>query len=314
MANKNRATLIGLVAILLWSSLVGSIKIVSENFGAIAGTALIYSIATILLFFIIGTPKIRDFPLRYLILGSLLFVSYELCFSLSISFSNNGRQAIEVSMLNYLWPTLTIISTILFNNQKTNLLIIPGSILPLIGISWVLGEEQGLSILSITENIKDNPLSYSLALIGAFIWAAYCIVTIKCANGENGVTLFFFLTALVLSIKYWLSEDEDTMIFSYSSIIYLLLAAISIGFGYASWNYGVLHGNVTILAGASYFIPIISAALSAFLLHTSLSLLFWQGSGMVCVGAILCWLSTRNIKKFIQKTKTIKNQNMRLRK
>lgn len=308
MANKNKATLIGLIAILLWSSLVGTIKIVSENFGAIAGTALIYSIATILLFFIIGAPKLRDFSRRYLIWGSLLFVSYELCFSLSISFSHNGQQAIEVSMLNYLWPTLTIISTILFNNQKTNLLIIPGGILPLIGISWVLSGEQEINIWLMIENVKDNPLSYSLALIGAFIWSAYCIVTIKCAKGKNEVTLFFFLTALVLWIKYCLS-DENTIIFSYSAIIFLLLAAISIGFGYASWNYGVLHGNVTILAGASYFIPIISAALSAFLLHTSLSLLFWQGTGMVCIGAILCWLSTRNSIKFVQKTKVINKQN-----
>ncbi len=31
------------------------------------------------------------------------------------------------------------------------------------------------------------------------------------------------------------------------------------GFGYAAWNVGILHGNVTLLAGASYFIPVLSA-------------------------------------------------------
>jgi drug/metabolite transporter (DMT)-like permease len=56
---------------------------------------------------------------------------------------------------------------------------------------------------------------------------------------------------------------------------------------------GILHGNVTILAGASYFIPVFSAALAMLLLRTPLSPAFWQGAAMVCGGAILCWLATR---------------------
>lgn len=150
------------------------------------------------------------------------------------------------------------------------------------------------------DNIKDNPLSYGLALTGSFIWAAYCMVTVKCANGKNGVTLFFFLTAFVLWIKYGVS-GENTMTFSYTAIIYLALAALAIGFGYAAWNFGVLHGNVTVLAGASYFIPILSAFLSAILLNTSLTFSFWQGTATVCIGAILCWLATRSKKQRLQK-------------
>ncbi|WP_392562387.1 aromatic amino acid DMT transporter YddG [Orbus sturtevantii] len=300
MTDKNKATLIGFIAIFLWSSIVGTIKIVSENFGAIGGLALIYSVATVLLFFIVGATKLRQLPRSYLIWGSLLFVLYELCFSLSIGLSHSGRQAIEVSMLNYLWPTLTILAAVLFNNQKANLLIIPGGILPLIGIGWVLGGEQGLDLSVMLNNVKDNPLSYGLALIGSFIWAAYCMVTIKCAKGKNGVTLFFFLTALVLWIKYFIA-GENTLIFNFTAVMYLILSAFAIGLGYAAWNYGVLHGNITILAGASYFIPILSASISALLLNTSLSFSFWQGTALVCLGAILCWLATRNSKVRVKK-------------
>lgn len=298
--SKNKATLIGLIAVLLWSSLVGTIRIVSENLGAIGGTAMIYSLAAVLLFFTIGLNRLKEFSLPYLMMGCILFVCYELCFSLSIGFSNNGQQAIEVSMLNYLWPTLTILFAILFNQQKANFLIIPGAILPIIGIGWVLGGEQGFDILSMFHNINDNPLSYCLALTGAFIWATYCIVTIKFAKGKNGVTLFFFMTAAVLWIKYLIS-GESTLIFNYQVIIYLLLAAAAIGFGYAAWNIGVLYGNVTILAGASYFIPIISASLSALLLNIPLSLTFWQGTAFVTLGAILCWIAIRGRKKTLQK-------------
>ena len=84
------------------------------------------------------------------------------------------------------------------------------------------------------------------------------------------------------------------MEFSLPAITYLVLAACAMGFGYAAWNVGILHGNVTVLAGASYFIPVFSAALAAMQLRTSLPLSFWQGAFMVCGGSILCWLATRN--------------------
>lgn len=293
--SKNKATLIGLMAVLLWSSLVGTIRIVSENLGAIGGTAMIYSLASILLLFTVGLNKMHKYSLPYLIAGGILFVSYELCFSLSIAFANNGQQAIEVSMLNYLWPTLTILSTILFNQQKANFLIIPGAVLPVIGIGWVLGGEQGFNVLSMLNNIKDNPLSYFLALIGACIWATYCLITVRFAKGKNAVTLFFLITAIILWAKY-LMTDESTLTWSYQAVIYLFLASAAIGFGYAAWNIGVLHGNVTLLTGASYFIPILSASLSALLLNTPLSLSFWQGTALVTLGAILCWLAIRGVK------------------
>ncbi len=292
MTSKRNATLIGLIAVLLWSSIVGLIRSVSESLGATGGAAMMYSVASVFLLISIGFPKISEFPRRYLIWGSLLFVSYELCLALSIGYSNTNRQAIEVGMVNYLWPALTMVAAILFNNQKSSWLVIPGFVIAILGICWVLGGEQGLDFASMLENIKDNPLSYGLAFIGALIWAAYCTVTARIANGKNGVTLFFMLTALVLWVKY-LVIGGAPMVFNLHAIIYLALAAAAMGFGYAAWNVGILHGNVTILAGASYFIPVFSAALAAIVLHTPLSMSFWQGAAMVCIGSVLCWLATR---------------------
>ena len=65
----NSATLIGLSAVFLWSSNVGLMRSVSQSFGAVAGAALIYTLATLILFFTIGLPKLKDVPKRYLCLG-----------------------------------------------------------------------------------------------------------------------------------------------------------------------------------------------------------------------------------------------------
>ncbi|CAG9172282.1 Aromatic amino acid exporter YddG [Cupriavidus laharis] len=292
MQSKRKATLIGLIAIVLWSSIVGLIRGVSESLGATGGAAMMYSAAFVLLWLTVGFVRLNAFPRRYLLWGSLLFVSYELCLSLSIGYANSGRQAIEVGMVNYLWPTFTMLSAIVFNRQKSNLLIVPGFLVAILGICQVLGGDQGLDIAGMAANVRDNPLSYGLAFSGALIWAAYCTVTSRIAGGKNGVTLFFLLTALALWIKYF-STDNAAMTFGYEAIVYLALAASAMGFGYAAWNVGILHGNVTILAGASYFIPVLSAVLAGLLLHTPLSLAFWKGASMVCAGSVLCWLATR---------------------
>jgi len=292
MKNRNRATVIGLIAIVLWSSIVALIRGVSEHWGATGGAAMIYSVASVFLLFTVGFPRIREFPRRYLLWGSLLFVAYELCLALSIGYANSGKQAIEVGMVNYLWPTFTMVAAILFNQQKSNLLVIPGFFLCMLGICWVLAGNQGLDLPGMLVHIQDNPVSYGLAFLGALIWAAYCTVTARIAEGNNGVTLFFILVAAALWMKY-LGAGGGAMAFSYHALLSLLLAAAAMGFGYAAWNIGILGGNVTVLAGASYFIPIFSSILSAVLLRTPLSVAFWQGASMVCAGSVLCWLATR---------------------
>jgi len=170
--------------------------------------------------------------------------------------------------------------------------IAPGFALAMLGIDWVLGGEQGLELQIMAHNVQLNPLSYGLAFSGALIWAAYCVVTARMAAGKNGVTLFFILVALTLWIQYGITGG-GMLSWNMASVLWLLAAAGAMGFGYAAWNVGILHGNMTVLAGASYFIPVFSAFLSAVMLAAPLPLSFWQGAGMVCAGSIMCWVATR---------------------
>lgn len=297
MNELTKGTFIGLTAIVLWSAIVALIKEVSNSFGAIGGSALIYTVAFLFLILSVGWVPLKRFPKNYLLLGGFLMVSYEICLALSIGYSQNAKQAIEIGMVNYLWPSFTMVATVVFHTKKANFLIVPGIICSMIGIMWVLGGDEGIDISQVISNIKDNPLSYGLAFIGAILWAAYCVVTIKFAKGINGITLFFMLVAIVLWIKFFLLGNHISELnFNLKSIIYLILAAISMGFGYAAWNIGIMKGNVTILTGASYFIPVFSSVLSSIILATVLGLSFWQGALLVCVGSVLCCLSTKSIK------------------
>ena len=53
---QSKATLTGLLAIVLWSTIVGLIKSVSESFGPVTGAALIYSASALLLLLTVGFP------------------------------------------------------------------------------------------------------------------------------------------------------------------------------------------------------------------------------------------------------------------
>ena len=59
--------------------MVGLIRGVSEGLGPVGGAAAIYSLSGLLLIFTVGFPRIRQIPKGYLLAGSLLFVSYEIC-------------------------------------------------------------------------------------------------------------------------------------------------------------------------------------------------------------------------------------------
>lgn len=260
--------------------------------GAVGGAAMMYTLSTVLIWLIFGRPHLRNYNRSYLFWASVFFVGCELCLSLSVGFAQNARQAVEIGMVNYLWPTFTIVGAVYFNKQPSKWWIVIGFVLSFLGIATVLGGDVGLSISGIYHNVRTNPGGYIMAFADAVFWAAYCTLTARVKAEGSSVGFFFALVSILLWIEYFLS-GADTLNFDSVSLGYAVAAAACMGLGYAVWNIGISRGNLTVLAGASYFIPVLSAVVSSFLISAPLSMTFWQGAGMVCLGSIVCWLATR---------------------
>lgn len=289
--SERAATACGLVAILLWSTAAGLIRSVSERFGPLGGAALIYTLGAVLLFVLLGRPRVRSTSWFYLIMGSALFVAYEVCLSLALGYASNRNQAIELGVVNYLWPCLTVLLAIVMNGQKARWMIVPGTALALFGILWVVSG-NGLSLATIVTHVNSNPLSYSLAVGCAITFALYCNVTRRYAGGQNLVMLFFALTAGVLWLKY-AASSEVIPAFTLNSSAQLVAAGVAMAGGYALWNLGILRGNLTLLATASYSAPVLSSAFAALWLGAHLTAQFWQGAVLVTAGSLMCWQATR---------------------
>ncbi|TVO33366.1 aromatic amino acid DMT transporter YddG [Vibrio algivorus] len=300
---KHKYTLCGILAILLWSSLTALIRDISELFSPTAGAAMIYSVSTVFLFVVMGVPRLKQFPKQYLIVGGILFVIYEICLALSLGLANSRRQSMEMAIINYLWPALTILLSVIVSNKKVNPLLYPSIALAFIGVAWCISGEQPLSIALISQNVIGNPIPYLLAFSGALIWAVYCTITKKMSDGQNPISLFFMATATSLWIKYAMGS-EPSLTFTWESSVTVLIAGITIGSGYALWNHAIVGGNIILLGTLSYFIPIFATLFSVVYLEVSLSHSFWQGVALVTFASLMCFFITRE-----KRSKPLPTQN-----
>jgi drug/metabolite transporter (DMT)-like permease len=319
---QTKGTLLGLVAIGLWSTAPSLIRMFSETAGAVAGAAMIYTLASVMLVALRGWTPLRQYPRRYLLIGGALFAGYEVALALALGYAQDRTQAIEVGLLNYLWPCLTVALMVLSGRQRATVWLAPGLLLSLLGVAWILSGGEGLSLAHIVANAARNPVSYGLAAGGAVLWAAYCCAAKPLSRGTDAIVPFFVLTSVVLWVKFALSGAPLTALSEahaaaaarvgilgggatgvlgslgglaslWPAAVLLCAAAAVMALGYASWNRALTHGNLALLAAVSYAAPVLSSAFSAAILRTALTASFWQGAALVTAGSLCCWWATR---------------------
>lgn len=288
----NTATLTGLVAILLWSTSVGMIRSVTELLGTTAGAALIYSVSALCVAVVKGFPRLGKFNRIYLLLGGALFVSYEICLALALGIAHSRPQALEIGMINYLWPCLTILFSLFMNQQKSTWWIWPGFALSFTGIVWVMKGDGHWSPALMWQNICENPVAYGLAFLAAILWALYCNLARRYGGGKSAVSLFLLGTAVLLWIKYALGSHEPIN-FTLPAVGQLLFIGAATATAYSCWDSAIQKGNMTLLATVSYFTPIFSTLLASLWLQITPGFAFWQGVAMVTLGSLVCWRATR---------------------
>lgn len=291
--NQHKFTICGVVAILLWSSVMGFARNVTELLGPVGGAASIYTVASVFLVLVMGVPKLKNYSLRYVLICGGLFVAYEICLALALGMANSRTQAIEMLVINYLWPALTVLLAVIVSQKKTSLWVYPSIAIAFLGVAWSVTGDQDLSFAQIVANVATNPVTYAMAFVGAFLWAIYCNLTKRISNGQNAITLFFIMTAVTLWIKYALS-NETGMTLTWEASGLLLISGIAMGSGYALWNYAIIGGNMVLLATLSYFTPVLSTIISSFILGIAITQSFLQGVLMVTIGSLMCWWVTRD--------------------
>ena len=287
-----RATWIGLLAVLCWSCTVGLMRAVAEPLGAVGGAACLYTMAAVCIAVVRGRKGWREMQPMYLWGCGALFVVYEICLSVALGLAHDRAQAMEIGLINYLWPSLTIVLAVLCGQQAARWWLWPGVLICLWGLARVLGGDN-FSLQVMWSHVLNNPLAYGMGFAAALLWPAYSLLARRHGAGFNAVGLFVSWTALALWVKWLMLSDAPPMQWSAITAAQVVLVGALTALGYSCWEHGIQHGKLAVLAAASYFTPVFSAFVASALLHVLPGWSFWQGVALVTLGSLICWWATR---------------------
>ncbi len=289
---SKKATCIGLLAPVFWGSTVGLVRDITREFNLASGLAIFYGITVLYTLVILGVPKVKNMPLKYLFFGIPLANLCALLFCLSMYLCEGEQQTVEVGMVNYMWPCLVVFLSIFINNQKTRWWVYPGMAVSFLGITIVLGGDRGVDAAAVARNVSGNPAPYILAFLGALAWGLFSNLTKRWQIKENPTVLIFAVDFLVFA-ALWACGCGGIENATATGWISVVLGAVAIGSGYAAWNYGVAYGNMTLLAIASYFTPVLSCVFAALWIGSRLGVSLLAGVAILIAGSLLCWSSAK---------------------
>ena len=241
-----------------------------------------------------GIPHFHHMSKAYLWGCGALFVAYEILFLVSIALSQNHDQVLIIAMINYLWPPLTIVFSILAKQLNYRWPVILGFIVSVIGLLLVVNPDL-LNLHQFLQILQQNPMAYFFAFLGALLWPCYSVLTKKYAQGQNAVPLFFVVTAIALWGIHFMMDEA----FIFPQLNMWLLITVTgglVGIAYSNWNQSLQFGNIKLLILATYFMPVLSSFMSMLILDATPNFTFWIGTCLVTFGAMICWKNTAEIQ------------------
>ena len=298
----DRNTLAGLGAILIWSTSIALIRSISEQVGPLAGAAAVHLIGGGFSFgFFLYRSKgsflpLRKLPGNYLLGCSALFVLYMLALFVAVGMAADRHQVLEIGLLNYLWPALTILFSLLLLRKKGNFILVPGTLLALAGVFLVLTQGQSISPASIIANAGWNPSAYALGFVAAISWAFYSNLTRRWAGPEarGAVELFILVTGLAFLLLFWLTGEGRP--WTWRAGLEVTFMGLATALAYILWDLAMRKGDIVFVAACSYFTPLLSTLLSSLYLQVTAGVSLWLGCLLIVAGSLLSWLAVSDRK------------------
>ncbi|MCX6994018.1 MAG: aromatic amino acid DMT transporter YddG [Kiritimatiellaeota bacterium] len=294
------ATLLGLVAILLWSSSVAVCKSLQNQLGPMTAAAMIYTtagaigLAAQLLARRKRPQAWRSIPPAYWLGGGFCFILYYFGFFTALGWASNSQQVMEMTLINYLWPGLTLALSVPILRRRARPWLIPGMLLTLSGVALGLLQQNGRAFSSelLVLNIKTHWAPYLVMAIAAFAWAMYSNLSRKFSSTIDGSTLPFFLLGTGLAmmpLRYLFHETTVWTARAAGEFIFIALFVALLA--NMCWSVAMRRGNITLVSLAAYFTPLIAILINGLYLHIGIGLNLWVAGVLVVVGALLCKVS-----------------------
>ncbi|MCG3179448.1 MAG: Aromatic amino acid exporter YddG [Phycisphaerae bacterium] len=297
------ATLLGVGAILLWSSTIAVSRPLTEQLGTLTAGAAIYLLAglpAVAFLLLRREPMARALalPRSYLLLCGGLMVLYTTMLYLAIGLAPDHTQVVVVGIINYLWPSFTLVFSVPILKRRFNGWLVPGMLLAIAGIVLAgLTPQPGHEALGWRDLAAVTPgqwMPYGCALLAAVCWGLYSNLSRRLAGPYRGGAMPLFLLAcglVLLVLRLFVAEPTRLTPGVAGGLAYM--AAGPALLAYVFWDLAMRRGRIILVAALSYFTPLLSTLLSCLLLGVPMGLNLWLASLLVVAGAALCKWSIR---------------------
>jgi drug/metabolite transporter (DMT)-like permease len=293
----DRNTVAGLGAILIWSTSIALVRSISEQVGPLAGAAGVHLIGGIFSFALFlyrakgSLLPLQDLSRKFLFGCGALFVFYMLALFVSVGMAADRHQVLEIGLLNYLWPALTILFSLLLLHKKGNFMLAPGTLLALSGVFLVLTQGQSVSLTTMAGSVAGNPIAYALGLAAALSWALYSNLTRRWGSpkARGAVELFILVTGVVFLLLSWMGGEGRA--WTWRAGLEVTFLGLATALAYILWDSAMRKGDIVFVAACSYFTPLLSTLLSCLYLQVVAGVRLWLGCMLIVAGSLLSWAS-----------------------
>lgn len=246
-----KATATGFIAVLLWALLalftVGSaptppllLNAFSFGIGGLVGLVWAWSTGSL--------GQLRQVPLRVYLFGTFGLFAYHLLYFSALRLA----PAAEAGLIAYLWPLLIVVFSGLLPSERLRTGHVIGALFGFAGAALIItAGGAGLS--------EEYLPGYLLALLAAFTWAGYSVLSRMVGTAPTSSVTIFCLGTAALSLPLHLMFE--TTVFPSSSIGWASIVALGlgpVGFAFYVWDIGCKHGDIQLLGTSSYAAPLLS--------------------------------------------------------
>ncbi|MEZ5648212.1 MAG: EamA family transporter [Alphaproteobacteria bacterium] len=249
------ATLLGVIAILLW----GSLALLTTLTGRIPPfqlTAMTFSIAALIAIgkWIVlrqSPQKILRQPWRVWLVGIGGLFGYHFFYFTALK----KAPAAEASLISYLWPLLLVLFSGLLPGEKLRWFHIAGAGIAFLGAATLFVQHS-------FELGNAASLGYMAALVCAFIWSGYSVLSRGFREVPSDIIGgFCAATAILALICHRLTELLVWPIEGATWVAIVALGAGPVGFAFFAWDVGMKRGDIRLLGVLSYVAPALSTVL-----------------------------------------------------
>ncbi|APG85641.1 DMT family transporter [Sinorhizobium americanum] len=248
---KFKATLVGFLAILMWS-LLALFTAASGQVPPFQLSAICFLIGSLPGIIVLASKPQRlallKQPAKVWITGIAGLFGYHFLYFTAL----RNAPAVEAGLIAYLWPLLIVVGSALLPGERLRWYHIAGALAGLSGTIMIVARD-GVAF------DDAYALGYGAALLCAFTWSGYSLITRRFGAVSTDVVTGFCLATSILSLLCHLGLE--TTVWPQTSLEWLAVAGLGllpVGAAFYAWDFGVKNGDIQLLGVASYAAPVLS--------------------------------------------------------